>query len=147
VKFRKDKSLPPGGSNFIIRKYQKDVISLFNTTPKERKSLKHIIEEHDYIVHLKDGSIHRLDRDEITQAAERIPWYLHPRALIPIIIEYTTIGDKRVFRVTGDKWDRRIVEVLLRGEFGVDGKSILEYREVAKLISLYKSLFTIILSL
>ncbi|MCE4614135.1 MAG: DUF61 family protein [Desulfurococcales archaeon] len=147
MKFKEEGSLPPGGSNFIIRKYQRDIVSLFNTTPRKRKSLKHILEEQDYTIELKDGTIHKLDKNEVIYAAENIPWYLHPRTLIPIVIEYAAVGDKRVFRVMGDKWDRRIVEVLLKGEFGVEGERILEYNEVAKLISLYKSLFTIILSL
>ena len=147
MKFRDGESLPPGGSNFVVRKYQRDIVSLFNAIPRERKSLKHVIDAQDYAVELRDGTIHRLDKNEVMLAAQKIPWYLHPRTRIPIIIEYSSMGDKRVFRVTGDKWDRRIVEVLLEGEFGLDGKRVLEYNEVARLISLYKSLFAIILSL
>jgi len=147
VKFKDEESLPPGGSNFIIRKYQKDIVSLFNSTPRDRKSLKHILEKQDYTIELKDGTIHKLDKNEVSLAAQKIPWYLHPRTRVPIVIEYVSVGDRRIFRVLGDKWDRRIVEVLLKGEFGLDGKRVLEYIEVARLISLYKSLFTIILSL
>ncbi len=147
MKFKDEKSLPPGGSNFIIRKYQKDIVSLFNSTPRYRKSLKHILEKQDYTIELKDGTIHKLDKNEVSLAAQKIPWYLHLRTRIPIVIEYLSVGDRRIFRVSGDKWDRRIVEVLLKGEFGLDGKRVLEYNEVARLISLYKSLFTIILSL
>jgi uncharacterized protein (UPF0216 family) len=147
VKFQSDKGLPPGGSNFIIKKYQRDIVTFNTSLPAKRRSLKEILETRDYFIRLKNGTRHRLDPIEIDDLSNKIPWYLYPKTMLPIIIEYVDQGGKKVFKVSGDKWDRRIVEVLLKGEFSVDGVNVLEYSEVSRLLSLYKSLLTIIISM
>ena len=147
MKFHGEKSPPPGGSEFIIRKYHREILSLNTSLPAKRRSLKDILETRDYFVTLKNGTRHRFDPVEIEKLSDRVPWYLYPRTMLPIIIEYVDQGGKKVFRVAGDRWDRRIVEVLLRGEFSVEGVSVLEYGEVSRLLSLYKSLLTIIISM
>ncbi len=144
--FKEKESPPHRGADLVYRKYREDLKFLSRNLPARRVTLKELLENSISGIELRDGGIHRLDPAELERMADTVPWYLHPVTRIPLIIEYTTVDEKRVFRVRGDRWDRRIVEVLLTGKFGVDGVEFLEYNDVARLVALYKSLILIILS-
>lgn len=120
---------------------------LSSSLPAERLSLSDLAAGRRTL-RLLSGEPHELDNGEVKKVLEAAPPYLWPSTTVPITLKYSKLEDGSVrISVEGDIWQRRLVELLLRGRFGAEGMAEISLEEFRRLIASYRTLFFVSLDL
>jgi uncharacterized protein (UPF0216 family) len=120
----------------VYTKYLQEVRVLTGLLPAEQLSLEELLKNPRPSVRLRDGTMHRIDREDLERMASRLPWYMHSLTRLPLVV----VKDGESYRLTGDKWSLRSVSLLLRGELGLDPSPVLRLGELERLLRDYRSL-------
>ncbi len=130
----------------IERKYRSDIRRLASYWPVEQITL---MQAHDgkISIRLQNGEIHDFSPEEINILLEQVPRFLWKLFSIPIMLRYENIGGERFYRVLGDIWQRRLVEIMLTGNYTYKGKETLTISEFSIIIRRFKSLIFVSLSI
>lgn len=119
--------------------------SLSGFLPAERRTMQELMEADRPYVPLRNGGVHTIDKAELHEACRVIPWYFRRLIKLPIVLRKEEGGDWYV--VEGDLWDRRALELLLKGKLSSEGISTLSKDEVIVLMKKYRSLLMVTISL
>lgn len=95
-------------------------------------------------VKLQTGDVHEFDSSEVGEVLSRVPVYLWDLVKLPIILKYRRFDDGTCeVRVEGDVWQKRLVEILLKGSMSSTGIEKLDSESFRALLSRYKTLIFI----
>ncbi len=125
----------------IVARYYYEISRMKFTMAAESVTLKELLSREPPTILLHDGTLHEVDRDQLARLAGIIPRYLWDLVKLPIIIRLTRYEDgTRVYAVAGDAWQRRAVELIVRGKMSPDGLERLEPEEFRRLLRVAGSL-------
>ncbi|MCE4604334.1 MAG: DUF61 family protein [Aeropyrum sp.] len=135
-----------GIRRLVESKYREAASRLSQNLPAEHVSL-YEASRGRLGVRLHSGDEHVMEPSEVESLLEITPPYFWKLAKIPIVLRYEkrASGSAR-YVVQGDSWTRRLVELMVRGEYGPEGVRELSVSEFKKLIARYKTLFFVTLS-
>jgi len=130
----------------LVARYYRDLSRLRASQAAERPTLRELLAREPPTLRLQDGTVHEVDRRQLEALARRIPPYLWDLVRLPFQVTLTRYEDgARVYTVAGDVWQRRAVELLLRGTMSPRGAERLEPEEFSELLRIAGSLvFTIL---
>ncbi len=123
----------------IYDRVLRDARRILGAMPAERRSLSELLREDKPRVRLTGGGTHLMDKGELIDMAERIPWFMRGLVKLPIVIVYRREGSSGVYRVDNDVWAARAVSVLTGGSYWEE-KWTLTREEVEDLLRRYKTL-------
>ena len=124
----------------ILSKYRSDIATLAGYMPSKQITLAELNSGVRRIT-LASGLEHEIDDSEASRLLSEVPYYFWDLMKIPIIFYYIRWNDGSVsYRVQGDVWQRRLVEILLTGDYSSTGISEITSEEFRKLLKSYKSL-------
>jgi Protein of unknown function DUF61. len=108
--------------------------SIAGSMPSESFTIKEIVEGRR-TVRLKDGSVHEISQSDVDRVAQKIPSHLWGLVRLPFVV-LKTLG-VGTYRIGGDKWAVRAINVLLerKGE-----EETLNSIEVERLLKEFRSL-------
>lgn len=139
--------MPKGLEKRVIAKYRRDAARLSTLLPESTLTIEDLsrgIRE----VKLYSGDTHVIDDEEARRLVEKVPPYFWQLMRVPIVFKYVRYQDgTRRYIVMGDSWQRRLVEILLTGDYSSDGLAELEIDEFATLLSRYKTIIFVTVSL
>ncbi|MCE4601355.1 MAG: DUF61 family protein [Desulfurococcales archaeon] len=124
---------------YVERKYREELRRLSSYWPAEYLTLREL-RDGKRLVKLQTGETHALAEDEVERLLEAVPFYFHDLVRIPITLRYEKVGGVARYRVLGDRWQRRLVEILLTGNYSYRGLEELSVEEFIRLLRMYKSL-------
>jgi len=92
-------------------------------------------------VRLHSGDWHEFDPDDVTRLLSRVPRYFWKIMKVPIVLRYEKHenGYTRCL-VEGDVWQRRLVELLVKGEVSSEGLEEVSIHQFRLLLGSYGSL-------
>ena len=131
--------MPGKGSKIIEEKYKDSVRRLSAYWPQEFPTLTQL-EEGKKSIRLASGATHEFDPGEVERLLELVPSYFKDFMKVPVLFRYEKIGGRARYRVLGDYWQRRLVELMLTGDYSYEGVEELSVDEFIALLSRYKSL-------
>ncbi len=82
--------------------------------PLEYKRLSEAGED-DMFFRMSSGRVFIVRKKDIEKLKETLPYYLHDKLMIPILLELASLRPVR-FRIVGGVWQRRVVKALITGE-------------------------------
>jgi uncharacterized protein (UPF0216 family) len=125
----------------LVEKLKKDIGNLRAYWPKDFITLADIIKESNAHITLVSGELHEVDKDQLRKLLDKIPEYLWDLIKVPFTFRYEKDKDGRSwYRVVGDRWQRRALEILLYGKISSEGLEKLNVEEFRKLVTEYNSL-------
>ncbi len=99
-------------------------------------------------VKLHSGEVHVMDEGEVRKLLEVVPPYFWKLVKIPVLLRYEKPGGgPSQYTVMGDSWQRRLVEIMLIGDFSESGLDALTVSDFKKIASKYPSLIFVSISL
>lgn len=99
-------------------------------------------------VKLHSGELHIMDEGEVKRLLEIVPPYFWKLVKIPLLLRYERPGGgPPQYTVMGDSWQRRLVELMLRGDYSESGIAALTVSDFKKIASKYPSLIFVSISL
>lgn len=104
----------------------KTVQSLNKHLPRERKSLCDLLSEERPSIQSKDGSTHRIRRDELEMIAELVPKDRQKKIYLPILIEICPEFGRGAAKIRGSMYCLLVMELLEKEWKGED--EIIIYR-------------------
>jgi len=130
----------------VERKYRDDLRRLSHYWPAEEVTIEELSRGRRW-VRLHSGDRHLFADDEVDRLLERVPFYFHRLMSVPITLRYVRDSTGGRYVVLGGPWQRRLVEILLRGDYSYDGVGELRVSEFMKLNREYRSLIFVSVSL
>ncbi len=92
-------------------------------------------------IQLHSGEDHFFDEEEVRRLLSLVPSYFWKFMKIPIMLRYSRDNDGRAYyMVVGDVWQKRLVELLLSGDYGFNGISELTTEDFISMLRNFKSL-------
>jgi len=127
-------------ASILKRKYLESTRKLRSAQPVEYVSLYEAYKG-KLEVKLAGGDTHRFDEHEVKSLLEVVPPYFWKLVKLPLLLRYERPreGPAR-YVVVGDVWQHRLAELMLRGDYSVDGVSEMSVTEFKKLVARYSSL-------
>ncbi|MEM4681451.1 MAG: DUF61 family protein, partial [Acidilobaceae archaeon] len=84
------------------------------------------------------------EEKEIRNVLSKVPPYVWDLVKLPIILRYKRFEDGTYeIKVEGDVWQKRLVELLLKGQMTSKGMEKLDYESFRALLSEYRTLIFI----
>jgi uncharacterized protein (UPF0216 family) len=124
----------------IEKKFLDEIKNLRSLWPKEQISLEELNKGKKSILLFSDD-YHIFDENETNNIIQLIPPYFWKFMKVPILLKYNRDDEGRSwYNVMGDTWQKRFVEILLRGNYTIYGIEEINPEEFIKLIKKYKSL-------
>lgn len=123
----------------VESKYREELRKLSSYWPAEYLTLSQLSRGQNKIL-LQTGGTHTLAREEVEELTAIVPSYFHQLMKVPITLRYERIGGVTQYRVLGDRWQRRLVELMLTGRYSYNGKEVLSVNEFIALLKKYKTL-------
>ena len=82
--------------------------------PLEYKKLSEAGED-DMFFRMSSGRVFIVRKKDIERLKEILPYYLHDKLMIPILLELASLTPIR-FRIVGGVWQKRVVKAIITGE-------------------------------
>lgn len=134
-----------GPARHIARMYTEEVRRLQASWPSKQVRLREL-KDVDYIT-LNDGTVHEFDKDEVLRLLSQVPEYFWDFMMVPLLLYYVrTESGVAKYIVVGNRWQRRLAEIMLRGDYSAEGIGELSVDEFLTVISKYRSLVFVSLS-
>lgn len=123
----------------VRSKWRDDINKLRNRWPAEQITLDEL-EKRSY-VRLTDGTIHDMDPAEVKRLLSIVPPYFRPFMRVPLLVSYVRGQDGASrYIVMGDRWQRRLAELMVRGDYSAEGLKELSVDEFVALLRGFRSL-------
>ena len=135
-----------GTARAFERKYRDELRRLSLYWPAESVSLEEALAGR-LEIRLHSGALHRLSREEVERLAGLAPSFIHSKLMLPLLLRYQLIGTVSYYIVLGDRWQRRLAELMLRGRYSYEGLERLRVGEFQRIIARYPSLVFVSLSI
>ncbi|GBF09488.1 hypothetical protein apy_12130 [Aeropyrum pernix] len=131
---------------YIETRYRETAKRLAQNIPRETVTL-YEASRGRLTITLHSGEAHTLDKEEVEKILEAAPPYFWKLARIPIVLRYekTPSGVAR-YVVQGDSWQRRLVEVIVRGDYTPQGLHELTVSQFQRIAARYRSIFFVTIS-
>ena len=126
-------------TRIIEAKYKENVKRLSAYWPSEFPTLEQV-KNGKRSIRLVSGLNHEFDDREVERLLESIPKYFHPFMKIPITLRYEKEGSMSYYKVLGDIWQRRMVEIMIYNDYSYNGLDKLTVDQFILLLSRYKTL-------
>ncbi|MDM7275478.1 MAG: DUF61 family protein [Thermoprotei archaeon] len=98
-------------------------------------------------VRLHSGDAHVFDEEEVSRLLNLVPLYYWELMRLPIMLRYRRREDGiSEYVVEGGVWQRRLVELITKGDVTSEGAESLNVYEFASLIKSFKSLVFVTLA-
>lgn len=99
-------------------------------------------------VPLLDGTFHQFEREDVERLLSEVPQYFWDFMKVPLLLYYVkTESNVSKYLVVGDRWQRRLAEIMLRGDYSSEGVSELTVDEFLAILRKYRSLVFVSLSI
>lgn len=136
-----------GSASRIIRqKYLDSARRLRSSLPAEAVSL-YEASRGRLRVRLYSGEVHEMDRGEVERLLSEVPPYFWKLVKVPVVLRYEKPGGGPArYVVLGGSWQRRLVEIMLRGDYSEAGVESLSVSEFQRIVSKYPSLVFVSIS-
>ena len=128
------------------RKYRDELRRLSLYWPSESVSLEEALAGR-LEIRLHSGALYRFSREEVEKLAELAPSYIHSKLMLPLLLRYQLVGAVSFYIVLGDRWQRRLAELMLHGRYSYEGLDRLRVSEFQRIIARYPSLVFVSLSI
>ena len=130
----------------VRRKYAEEVRRLQAYWPAELVTLEELGSRRQ--VRLLDGSYHELDEADVVRLLSAVPRYFWPFMRVPLLLSYvkTETGLTR-YVVVGDRWQRRLAEIMATGDYSAEGLAELNPEQFFRVLKNYRSLVFVSLSI
>ncbi len=135
-----------GAKKLVEKRYREELRRLQAYWPAEHLTLTQLAEGRRSI-RLHNGETHVFSEEEVQLLLSRVPGYFHDHMTVPILLRYTRSPQGSRYIVLGGRWQRRLVEILLRGDYSFDGVGELKVSEFIELARKYRSLIFVGLTL
>ncbi len=133
--------------NAVTRKYRDDVRRLSQLWPAEFITLEDLYRGRRQI-RLHSGEVHVFDDSEVDRILGEVPQYIWGLVRVPLLLHYIKYEDGTIrYKVSGDVWQRRLAELLISGTLSSTGISELSVSSFARLISRYKTMVFVSISI
>ncbi len=131
----------------IISKYRRDVARLSSLLPSTQLTLEDLYRgARD--VRLHSGDTHIIDEEDARRLLETVPQYFWNLMKVPIVFKYVKYEDgTRKYIVSGDVWQKRLVEILITGDYSATGITEIEVDDFLKLLAWYRSIIFVSITL
>jgi uncharacterized protein (UPF0216 family) len=134
-----------GPARHITKVYTEEVRRLQASWPSKQARLREL-RNTDHII-LNDGTSHEFDEDEVSRLLSQVPEYFWDFMTVPLLLYYVrTESGVAKYVVVGDRWQRRLAEIMLRGDYTAEGIGELSVDEFLIIIGKYRSLVFVSLS-
>ena len=133
-----------------IKTLQKKILDKINETqklwPKESVNLIEISDGKTSVL-LANNEYHEFDKEEIKTVLDTVPQYFWKFIKLPILLRYNKDSEGRSwYDVLGDVWQKRLVEILITGQYSYDGIQELDVEMFLKILKKFKSLIFVSVS-
>ncbi len=92
-------------------------------------------------IRLTDGTVHDMDPYEVKRLLQLVPSYFRAFMKVPLLVGYVRQEDGSArYVVMGDRWQRRLAEIMVRGDYSSEGLSELTVDEFVSLLKGFRSL-------
>ena len=137
-----------GGPARIIRqRYMESARRLSASLPAETITL-HEASAGRLAVKLHGGDVHEMDPGEVRELLSLVPPYFWKLMRIPVLLRYEKPGGgPGRYVVVGGPWQRRLVEIMLRGDYSEEGLREISVSDFQRLVSRFRSIVFVSLSL
>ncbi len=134
-------------SDLIRQKYLDSARKLRSSLPAEAVTL-YEASKGRLSVRLQSGELHHMDKSEVERLLNAVPPYFWKLVKIPVVLRYEKPGGKGPARyvVLGGPWQRRLVEIMLRGDFSERGVEALTVSDFQRIAGKYSSLLFVSIS-
>ncbi len=123
----------------VKSRWKDDISKLRNRWPAEQLTLDELINR--TYVKLTDGTVHDMDPYEVRRLISIVPPYFRPFMRVPLLVSYVRNQDGTSrYLVMGDRWQRRLAELMVREEYSADGIGELSVDEFVYLLKGFRSL-------
>ncbi len=130
----------------IEKKYREDSRRLTLYWPAETITLLEVARGRKD-VRLHSGDIHAFDEEELSKLLNTVPPYYWELMRLPVMLRYRRREDgTSEYAVEGGVWQKRLVELIIKGNVTSKGAESLNVQEFALLITSYKSLVFVTLA-
>ncbi|MEM4507902.1 MAG: DUF61 family protein [Acidilobaceae archaeon] len=130
-------------SDFLDKKYEEILKRIAKLWPAESVTLKEVSKGRRFL-RLQSGDVHEFEEKEIRNVLSKVPPYVWDLVKLPIILRYKRFEDGTYeIKVEGDVWQKRLVELLLKGQMTSKGMEKLDYESFRALLSEYRTLIFI----
>ena len=123
----------------IEKRYREELRRLSSYWPAEEVTLEDLARGRQWVT-LQSGERHFFSGEEVEKLLSRVPFYFHRHMRVPVRLRYVRDRSGGRYVVLGDAWQRRLVEILLRGEYSFEGLSVLSVSDFMRLVGEYRSL-------
>ncbi|MEM0340662.1 MAG: DUF61 family protein [Acidilobaceae archaeon] len=129
--------------DFLDKKYEEILKRIAKLWPAESVTLKEVSKGRRFL-RLQSGDVHEFEEKEIRNVLSKVPPYVWDLVKLPIILRYKRFEDGTYeIKVEGDVWQKRLVELLLKGQMTSKGMEKLDYESFRALLSEYRTLIFI----
>ncbi|MEB3774896.1 MAG: DUF61 family protein [Desulfurococcales archaeon] len=139
--------MPKGLEKKVIAAYRRDASRLRQLLPDEYLTLEDLYQGARRI-RLASGEIHELDPGEVERLLSEVPPYFWRLIKVPVVLRYTRYSDgSRRYVVSGDQWQKRLIEILLTGDYSSTGMEELDIQSFTRLLARYKTIIFVTITL
>jgi len=130
----------------VVNIYREEVRKLQASWPTRQLSLREL--KGTPFIELTDGTLHEFNQEEVDRLLSQVPEYFWDFMAIPLLLYYMrTESGFAKYTVVGNRWQMRLAEIMLRGDYSANGVSELGIDEFLEIIRKYRSLVFVSLHL
>ncbi|AMD31139.1 MAG: DUF61 family protein [Acidilobus sp.] len=130
----------------VVNIYREEVRKLQASWPTRQLSLREL--KGTPFIELTDGTLHEFNQEEVDRLLSQVPEYFWDFMAIPLLLHYMrTESGIAKYTVVGNRWQMRLAEIMLRGDYSANGVSELGIEEFLEIIRKYRSLVFVSLHL
>lgn len=123
----------------VERKYREDLRRLTAYWPAEQITLSELGMGR-LSIRLVGGLTHMFSEREASLLLSTVPRYMWGLYRVPLLLRYEKIGSIARYVVLGGRWQARLAEVMLRGDYSYRGRPELTVSEFTRIAGKYRSL-------
>ncbi|MGC9071759.1 MAG: DUF61 family protein [Acidilobus sp.] len=132
-------------SDRVRARWREEVRRIQSHWPAEQLTLEELKSRAS--ISLIDGTVHEMDPEEVARLLKIVPPYFRQFMKVPLLVGYVKEEDGTSrYVVMGDRWQRRLAELMVRGDYSADGIVELSVDDFVRLLMEFRSLVFISLS-